>query len=72
MFTRSIRRLSQQATQGNTSGSAGSTFENTLAFIGVMGFIPGIFAINTMLPSYRKASDVWMYQGTDLQNARKH
>jgi hypothetical protein len=69
MFTRTVRRLAP-AKSVNTSGSSGSTFENTVAFIGVMGFIPGIFAINTMLPSTRKVSEVWVYQGSDMRKAR--
>ncbi|CUG82341.1 membrane-associated protein, putative [Bodo saltans] len=72
MFTRTIRRLAPRSSEANTSGSSGSSFSNGLAFVGVMGFIPGLFAINTMLPSTRKVSEVWMYQGSDIQKARGH
>ena len=71
MFARNaIRRFSNAGvSSANFSGSAGGAFENGLAVVGVLGFIPVILTINRFLPSDRRVTDVWVYQGSSAATA---
>ena len=73
MFTRTaVKRFTTvKATAENHSGSAGSTLENTCAFLGGVLLMPAILGVLNYYPSTRRLTSVPMYNGTEKYNASR-